>query len=64
MTKVLPRVPVRRQVAALERRILRNPSLTLQTPNLRRPNQKKWIRAQVGAPTAGDADRVLVKLMR
>ena len=57
-------VIVRRQLAALERTILKIPSLTLQTANQKPPIPKKWIRAQVGAPTAGDADRVVVKLMR
>ena len=59
-----PKVTVRRKLAALERMILRSPSLTLQTPNQKPPIPKKWIREQVGAPTAGDADRVPVKLMR
>ncbi len=55
---------VRRKLAALETRILRSPSLTLQTANQKPPIPKKWIREQVVAPTAGDADRVPVKLMR
>ncbi len=54
---------VRRQLAALDRTILKTPSLTLQMPSQKPPIPKKWIREQVGAPTAGDADRVLVKLM-
>ncbi len=62
--RVLPKVAVRRQVAALARRIQRNPSLTLQTANQKPPIPKKWIREQVVAPTAGDADRVPEKLMR
>ena len=60
-----PRVSVNRQVAALEpEMIMRNPSLIRPTLSLIRPSQEKLTWARVGAPTAGDAGRVLAKQRR
>ncbi len=63
MTRDLPKVIVRRQLAALERTVLMISSLTLQTANQKPPIPKKWTHEQFAAPTASYSYRAPLSLM-